>query len=85
MSECTQNARAVRPIRTRHVQRLAQYALGIHVVSGLRKGLAQLSAKDEHRSHRVIELSAKQLATREVEAAPQGKDGPGNVAARRAA
>src|SRR5438105_1563253 len=49
--ERPEDARTVLPARPGHVERLAEDALGIRVVSNLRQRLTQLAAEDEHRAN----------------------------------
>src|SRR5882724_11381734 len=65
----------------RHVERLAENAIRVGQVARGGQRLAELAAEDEDCPHRVVELSAEELAPGELEASVEPERGPRRVPA----
>src|SRR5260370_40738510 len=54
---------SIASVLARNVECLAQDAFSVVQLTALGKGLAELATKNDHGSHRVVQLASKELAT----------------------
>src|SRR5580658_605309 len=67
VSQRGEHGRTVVAARAGHVQPLAEHAVGVVELTAFGQRFAELPTENEHGAHRIVELTPKELAARQVE------------------